>query len=86
MSQIEGADWKRLLQEVMAETDKTKLKQKSDDLEEALFLRTQELVHSADGQVERQAIKDATRSLLRVRVDKLNFPSIDGLYSNEADR
>jgi hypothetical protein len=74
MQHVNGADWKRLLEEVMAETDKAKLKQKTDDLEAAIFLRCQELEHSADGHAEKTAIKDATLSLLKVRVEKLGFP------------
>jgi hypothetical protein len=44
-----SADWKRLLLELLDETDKARLKQKANDLEAAIFYRSQELEHSADG-------------------------------------
>jgi hypothetical protein len=69
-----SADWKRLLLELLDETDKARLKQKANDLEAAIFYRSQELEHSADGQAEKEAIKEATISLLQIRVAMLDFP------------
>jgi hypothetical protein len=63
-------DWKRLLAEVMAETNKTRLTEKAYQLEGALFYRCQE----APSDVGRQAIKGACDTLLRIRVEKLRFP------------
>jgi hypothetical protein len=74
MQHVQGADWKRLLQEVMTETDKAKLKQETEDLEAAIFYRSQELAHSADDHAEKEAIRQATVSLLQIRVDMLDFP------------
>jgi hypothetical protein len=66
--------WQELLDEVMAETDKAKLKQKADDLESALFQRSQELQLDGGTDVERNALSAALRKLLQVRVEKLDFP------------
>jgi len=68
-------NWKELLDEVMAEADKEKLEGLAQQLENALFLRSQEL-EAGDGstEVERQAIKVAIDKLLRVKVEKLGFP------------
>jgi hypothetical protein len=70
----DSAHWQQLLQELLAETDKTELKEKLDELEGALFVRTQALKSSSDGHAERQAIKDATKILLKTRVEQLGFP------------
>jgi hypothetical protein len=75
MNDEKGSDWKRLLDEVMAETDKQKLEGLTQQLENALFQRSQKL-EAGDGstEVERQAIKAAIAKLLRVKVEKLGFP------------
>jgi hypothetical protein len=68
-------NWKELLDEVMAETDKEKLEGLAQQLENALFLRSQELeTGSGSTEVEREAIKVAIDKLLRVKVEKLGFP------------
>jgi hypothetical protein len=75
MNGEKGSDWKRLLSEVLAETDKQKLEGLAQQLENALFLRSQEL-EAGNGSTdeERQAIKIAIDKLLRVKVEKLGFP------------
>jgi hypothetical protein len=75
MNVDKGSDWKRLLDEVMAETDNRKLEGLTQQLENALFLRSQELeAGNGSNDVERQAIKVAIDKLLRVKVEKLGFP------------
>jgi hypothetical protein len=78
MANIKGTDWQRLLHEVLAETDLEVLKTKADDLEMALFLRKQEIGPRKGlplgPREEWHAMNDATRQLLRVRVEKLGFP------------
>jgi hypothetical protein len=78
MANVEGTDWQRLLHEVLAETDLEVLRTKADDLEMALFLRKQEIGRDEDlplgPREEWHAMNDATRQLLRVRVEKLGFP------------
>jgi hypothetical protein len=68
-------NWKELLDEVMAEADKEKLEGLAQQLENALFLRSQELeAGSGSTEGERLAIKAAIDKLLRVKVEKLGFP------------
>jgi len=74
MKEGNGADWQCLLQQVVAETDKDKLTLLATELESAIFLRCQELECGDAAEDERQAIKEATMTLLRVRVEKLDFP------------
>lgn len=69
-----STNWKRLLDEVMAETDKAKLRQKADELETVLFQRGQQLQSDGGTEVERQSLTDAIQKLLQVRVEKLGFP------------
>lgn len=77
MAEIKGTDWPRLLQELLGEIDDPEvLGKKANDLEAALFFRSQDLengsVHSSPE--EREAMKKAARQLLKIRVDKLGFP------------
>jgi hypothetical protein len=75
MNNDKSSDWKRLLDAVMAETDKRKLEGLAQQLENALFLRSQELeAGNGSTEVERQAIKVAIDKLLQVKVEKLGFP------------
>jgi hypothetical protein len=70
----DSARWQQLLQELLAETDKAELKEKADQLEGAIFARRQALKSSSDGHAERKAIQDATKILLKTRVEQLGFP------------
>jgi hypothetical protein len=86
---IDGASnttWQKLLDEVMAETDKVKLQQKADDLETALFQRSQELQLDGGTEVERNALSAALRKLLQVRVEKLDFPMDQTLLRSGASK
>lgn len=74
MKNYQGENWQRLLQELLAEPDKTKLAAKAMALEEALFHRSQELPVGDGATPERAAIKDASRALLEIRAEKLGFP------------
>jgi hypothetical protein len=75
MDKTTNSDWERLLDELLAETDKKKLESLAQRLENALFLRSQELeAGNESSDVERQAIKVAIDKLLRVKVEKLGFP------------
>jgi len=69
-----GEDWQRLLKEALLETDQSDLERKAQQLEESLFLRAQQLDGAPDGEVEREAIKDAAHQLLRLRVERLGYP------------
>jgi hypothetical protein len=68
------AEWQRVLEQVVAETNKEKLSELANELESAIFLRCQELECGDAAEAERQAIKEATVTLLKVRVEKLGFP------------
>jgi hypothetical protein len=74
MDESSSADWQKLFQQLLAETDKDELKETADALEGALFVRSLALQSSSDGHAERKAIRDATAVLLRARVEKLGFP------------
>ena len=66
--------WQRELEAAVVETDPVKLRRRIEAAEAAIFLRSQELVHSADGQAERQAISDAIRTLRMLQTEKLQYP------------
>jgi hypothetical protein len=67
-------DWQLLLKEALLETDRSTLQRKAQQLEESLFLRAQQLDATPDGELERQAIKDAAHQLLRLKVERLGYP------------
>ena len=69
-----SANWERLFDEVMAETDKEKLRKKAEELENAIFVRGQELQSDGGTDAERQGLNEAIQRLLKVRVEKLDFP------------
>jgi hypothetical protein len=52
------------VEEVMAETDKTKLQFEAEQLENALFTRGQEPESDGGTEVERQGLTDAIQKLL----------------------
>ena len=66
--------WECLLQDLLREQDKEKLRQKADDLEEAIFFRFQELNGRPDA-AETAKLKEATQTLLQIRIEKLGFPT-----------
>lgn len=68
------ADWRHLLQEMLAETDPTALREKANDLETALYFRGQELQSNPEAEAERKALADASQTLLKVRREKLGYP------------
>ena len=77
MADIKGTDWPRLLHELLGEIDDPEvLVKKADDLEAALFFRSQDLENGPvpSSPEEREAMKEATRQLLTVKVHKLGFP------------
>jgi hypothetical protein len=67
-------EWKQLLEELLAETDKAKMELKAQKLENAIFIRSQEIHMWGATEVERESIKDAIRKLLKVKVEKLGYP------------
>ncbi len=69
-----GANWRHLFAEVMAETDRTRLKQEAADLEEAIFFRCLELKDCNVDHPEKEAMREAAVLLLHIRVEMLDFP------------
>jgi hypothetical protein len=69
-----GANWRHLFAEVMAETDRAKLKQEASDLEEAIFFRCLELKDYNVDHPEKEAMREAAVLLLHIRVEMLEFP------------
>jgi hypothetical protein len=76
--------WKQLLDEVMKETDKAILEKKTLEIETALVLRSQQLHSHGGTEAERNAIKAATRSLLKIKIEKLGFPMDSEFLSGSA--
>ena len=66
--------WQKLCQEALIEIGKDRLKERVAAAEAAVFRRLQELADSTDGQAERQALLDVTRSLRFLKRDVLKFP------------
>jgi|SRR3954469_7822319 len=75
-TKTEFPTWQREYEELISETEETRLSEKAAELEGALFTRMQELA-GADNAVERAAIQQASRTLLRVCQEKLGFPKWD---------
>jgi hypothetical protein len=74
MTDNKNADWNRVLQELLAATDKDKIKSKADELESLLYDRGQTLRNDSEAETERQAVKEAAQTLLNIRVEKLGYP------------
>ena len=68
--------WQALLRDAQAESDPVKLIEKLCNVEEGIFLRSQELNFSSDGRDEEEAIRKALAELLRIRTEKLGWPAI----------
>jgi hypothetical protein len=71
---LEYPAWQKICQEALVELDPNKLKERVAAAEAAVFMRSQELAPSSDAQAERQALRDATRSLRFLKRDVLKFP------------
>jgi hypothetical protein len=51
------------------------LREAIEDVESAIFERTQDLTEERDGNGELKQIEEATEQLLRLQIEKLNYPS-----------
>ena len=71
---IKYPHWQREFEAALREDDPQSLRQRVDVAEAALFLRSQALVGSAQGQAEQQAISDAIRILRAIQREKLGYP------------
>jgi len=66
--------WRREFEAALREGDPQSLRQRVDAAEAALFVRSQALAESAEGNEERQAISDAIGTLRAIQRDKLGYP------------
>ncbi len=67
-------DWQGEFEAALLEADPQKLRERLETAEVAMFLRSQALVHSSDGHVEKQAIRDAVTKLRLIQTEKLGYP------------
>lgn len=51
------------------------LREAIEDVESAIFERTQDLTEERDGSGELKQIEEASEQLLRLQIEKLNYPS-----------
>lgn len=70
------SSWRELYQAALKEPDKEKLTQLVLAVEEAMFLRAQELTSSGAGDKERTAMAEAAFNLLTIKTEKLGWPGI----------
>ena len=68
--------WQELYAAAAVETDREKLSELVNFVEEALMLRSQELAGTSDHQDERSQMNAAARKLLRIKTEKLGWPKI----------
>jgi hypothetical protein len=66
--------WRALLQQALLEFDKEKLQARVAEVETAIFQRQQEIVQTADGRAELQAMDDAMATLRILKRESLGFP------------
>ena len=71
-------DWQQKFEAVLLEADEQKLPQLVADAEAAIFLRFQSLDNCPDGHVERNALRDAIRTLRAIQTGKLHYPDWNG--------
>jgi len=69
--------WRRKYAALVSEEDPNKLPKLATELEEALFVRCQELANDATPTTERAAIQKAVRTLRAIQEDKLGYPKWD---------
>ncbi len=72
--QLKYPIWQLPLQDVTHEFSREKLPAKIQKVEALIFERLQQLQHSNDGAVERQAINEALELLRTVKHNRLDFP------------
>jgi hypothetical protein len=68
--------WQELYDAVAVETDREKLTDLINQVEEAMMRRTEELAHDANHSEERNAMVQASENLLVIKTEKLSYPPI----------
>ena len=66
--------WRRKYAALVSEEEPNNLPKLATELEEALFVRCQELANDATPTTERAALQKAVRTLRAIQEDKLGYP------------
>ena len=69
--------WRRKYAALVSEEEPNNLPKWATELEEALFVRCQELANDATPTTERAALQKAVRTLRAIQEDKLGYPKWD---------
>jgi len=72
---LQFPDWQQEFEAALLEGDPQELALRVKAAEAAIVLRQQELIHSSNGDVERQAIFDAMRTLRTIQTEKMHNPA-----------
>lgn len=67
-------EWQIPLQELILESDRTKLPEKVQKVETLIFERLQQLREGNDGEIETQAINDAVALLRIIKRERVDLP------------
>jgi hypothetical protein len=78
VNEMEYPAWERPYREATQETDKHRLLKLVGNAEEAIFQRLQELAVSRGGDAEKRAIQAACDNLLKIKTERLGWPSLPG--------
>jgi hypothetical protein len=73
-SQPNKFEWQNIIHEALVELDVVKLRAKITEAESAIFSRLQTLGQTAEGTEERNALQDASNTLLTLKREILKFP------------
>jgi hypothetical protein len=66
--------WQNIIHEALVELDLDKLRDKITEAESVIFNRLQTLGENAEGAEERDALQDASNTLLTLKREVLKFP------------
>jgi len=66
--------WQNIIHEALVELDLDKLRAKITEAESVIFNRLQTLGENAEGAEERDALQDASNTLLTLKREVLKFP------------
>lgn len=75
MQDSNSSSWRQPYLEALKETNKEKLNELAYSVEGAIFFRRQELAGSVDHQEEWDEMNSALATLLKIRTEKLGWPS-----------
>jgi len=78
MNEVEYPAWQGPYREATRETDKHRLLKLVGNAEDAIFQRLQQLAVSRGDDEEKRAIQAACDNLVRIKTDRLGWPSLLG--------